>query len=92
MQTELISLGINGEYPLKVILKGETVIHNGSKIGVVSIVYATMNKEVAKSKLESYLELATDEQYYMVYSVPLDVELSELSHYPSIAITREDLD
>ena len=27
----------------------------------------------------------------MVYSVPLDTDLMELSHYPSIEITREDL-
>ena len=29
--------------------------------------------------------------YYMVYSVPLNVDLTELSHYPSIAISKDDL-
>jgi len=27
----------------------------------------------------------------MVYSVPLNVDLTELSHYPSIAISKDDL-
>ena len=31
------------------------------------------------------------EHYYMVYSVPLNVDLTELSHYPSIAISKDDL-
>lgn len=31
------------------------------------------------------------EKFYMVYSVPLNVDLTTLSHYPSIEISQEDL-
>ena len=92
MQDELIEIGLNGDSPLKVILKGETTLHNGEKIGVVSLVYATIEKEKARNRLNKFLETATPEQYYMVYSVPLDTDLTKLSHYPSIALTKEDLD
>ena len=54
------------------------------------MVFATEEKELAREKLQELLE-KSPENYYMVYSVPLDTDLTELSHYPSIEITREDL-
>lgn len=53
--------------------------------------YVTEKKELAEQKIRELAE-AHSERYYMVYSVPLDVDLTELSHYPSIAISREDLE
>lgn len=52
--------------------------------------YATLDKKLAESKIR---ELAAENpgHYYMVYSVPLDVDLTTLSHYPSIAISGDDL-
>ena len=56
----------------------------------MSVVYATTDAAVAKQKIHE-LAAANPDSYYMVYSVPLDVNLTELTHYPSIAISREDL-
>ena len=41
---------------------------------------------------EAPLKLINPNNYYMVYSVPLNVDLTELTHYPSIAITKDDLE
>ncbi|RVU55091.1 hypothetical protein [Anaerosphaera multitolerans] len=88
---DYIELGLDGEGPLKVILCGE--IHNdgSERIGVVSLVYATLDRSKAEEKIKSYIKENT-ENYYMVYSVPFDIDLSALEHYPSIAVRREDLD
>ena len=62
----------------------------GEKTGVVSVVFATEEKALARQKLQELSE-KNPENYYMVYSVPLDMDLTTLPHYPSIEITREDL-
>ena len=56
----------------------------------VSVVYATENKEIAEEKIKELSE-KYPEKFYMVYSVPLNVDLTTLSHYPSIEISQEDL-
>ena len=88
---EYIQQGLGGEAPLKVILCGNVEEAEKDKIGVVSVVYATEKKEWAEQKIRE-LTKAHPERYYMVSSVTLDVDLIELSHYPSIAISREDLE
>lgn len=87
---EYIEQGLNGEAPLKLILCGNVQSDENKKVGVVSVVYVTNDKALAEQKI---LKLAADNpnHYYMVYSVPLNVDLTELTHYPSIAITKEDL-
>lgn len=87
---EYIEIGLNGEAPLKVILCGSIESVLNENIGVVSLIYATMDKEAAKDKLYDLLE-KDKESYYMVYSIPLDTDLTKLDHYPSVAITKEDL-
>ena len=87
---EYIQLGLNGDAPLKVIMCGKIGDIENSKIGVVSVVYATMDKQLAEEKFKK-LSTTDRSSYYMVYSVPLDVDLTTLDHYPSIAITKEDL-
>ena len=57
---------------------------------VVSVVYATNDKGLAEQKMNELIA-ANPNNYYMVYSVPLNVDLTELSHYPSIAISKDDL-
>lgn len=57
---------------------------------MVSVVFATEEKALARQKLQELSE-KNPENYYMVYSVPLDMDLTTLPHYPSIEITREDL-
>ena len=61
------------------------------KVGVVSVVYASADE----TKVRQYLETLHKEKpdvFYMQYEVPMDVKLTELSHYPSIEITKEDLE
>lgn len=89
-QKDYIELGLNGEAPLKVIMRGGIAGGSDGKTGVVSLVYASMDKAAAEKKIYELTEMDQD-SYYMVYSVPLDTDLSKLEHYPSIAITKEDL-
>jgi hypothetical protein len=85
---ELIELGLDGGEPLKIILKG--YMENG--VGVVALVFASLDKAKAKAELERLTNLGNPEVYYMVYSVPFDTDLTKLDHFPSIAISKEDFD
>ena len=87
---EYIKMGLNGEAPLKLILCGNVEDKGSDKVGVVSVVYATNSKEQAEQKIQELIT-ANPDNYYMVYSVPLDTDLTALDHYPSIEIAREDL-
>ena len=87
---EYIKQGLNGEAPLKIILCGNIQCAENDKVGVVSVVYATNDKDLAEQKIHE-LTAANPNNYYMIYSVPLNVDLTKLSHYPSIAITKDDL-
>lgn len=87
---EYIRLGLDGEAPLKLILCGSVQSLGTKKTGVVSVVYATLHKDLAEKKITELSEKNPD-AYYMVYSVPLDFDLTTLGHYPSIAITQDDL-
>jgi len=71
-------------------MRGSIEDVENSKVGVVSIVFATMDKASAEQKIKE-LSHKDNQSYYMVYSVPLDSDLTTLEHYPSIAITKEDL-
>lgn len=84
-------MGLNGEGELKIILKGNVQEVENNKYGVVSVVFVTMDKSTAKERIEKLLQQADKKDYYMVYSVPLNMDLTQLEHYPSIAIAREDL-
>lgn len=87
---DYIEQGLNDEAPLKLILCGNVQGEKDEKVGVVSVVFATNDKSIAKQKICELINNNPD-NYYMVYSVPLDVDLTELTHYPSIAITKDDL-
>lgn len=89
---DYIELGLNGKEPLKLILCGSVENKENSKVGVVSVVYATTDKNLAEQKMQELLEGKGNlEKYYMVYSVPLNTDLTTLKHYPSIEITKNDL-
>ncbi len=60
------------------------------KVGVVSVVYVSTDETKVKAKLEE-LKKQYPGNFYMEYSVPLDVELTALKHYPSIEISGDDL-
>lgn len=85
-----VAQGLEGKAPLKLILCGEVQGEGEEKVGVVSVVFATEDREKAERRLRE-LVAANPEHYYMVYSVPLDVDLRSLPHYPSLALHPEDL-
>lgn len=87
---DYIKQGLNGKAPLKLILCGNIHGAENDKVGIVSVVYATNDKDLAEQQLHK-LTIANPDNYYMVYSVPLDIDLTTFSHYPSIAITKSDL-
>ena len=91
---KLVQVGLNGKDSLKMILSGyveESGNENSEeKIGVVSVMFVSENKELISKKMEEF-EVKYPERYFMVYSVPLDTELEELDHYPSIALSASDL-
>lgn len=87
---DYIKQGLNGEAPLKLILCGNIQDVDSEKVGVVSVVYATNDKYLAEQRVHE-LTAGNPNNYYMVYSVPLNVDLTALSHYPSIAISKGDL-
>ena len=89
-QDEYIQIGIDGIGSLKIILQASIESAEGSKVGVVSVVFATMDKENARKRIQALID-SNPNNYYMVYSVPLDTDLSLLAHYPSIVVTKVDL-
>lgn len=58
---------------------------------VVEVLFASSNNEKVKAKYE---ELVTQypENYLAIYDLPLDTDLSNLSHYPSVAIGKEEFE
>ena len=59
-------------------------------VGVVSVVYVSENHENVISKLEE-LQTTNPDIFYMEYETPMDTDLTTLEHYPSIEISKEDL-
>ena len=73
-------------------MRGSVIENNGEKTGVISVVFVTTDKENARKKINDLLALNQGQaDYYMIYSVPLDVDLAQLDHFPSIAIMKSDL-
>ena len=75
---------------LNLICKGNIENMKNEKVGVVSVVYVSYDANLSKQKLQEYIQKDT-ESIYMLYCVPLDTDLTTLEHYPSIAITKDDL-
>lgn len=84
-----MALDDNGE--LKVILKGEISHKADQKIGIVSIVFITRDVNQAKITLDKLNKTKNTDDYYMLYSCPMDTDLTKLAHYPSLEINKEDL-
>lgn len=87
----LVEIGLHGG-PLKLILRGALEEVEGSRAGVVTVVYATMDRAAAERRLSELTAAAQPGQSYMVYGVPLDTDLTTLEYYPSVAVTRRDLE
>jgi hypothetical protein len=92
-EQDYIELGLKDDGNLKLILKGSVEYSSRefeAKVGVVSVVYATYNCQKARQRFAELTAAAKDD-YYMVYSCPLDTDLLTLEHYPSIQIGKDDL-
>ena len=68
----------------------ESRINPSEKIGVVSVVFVSTEEDKIKIKLKE-LQDKNPENFYMEYVTPLNVDLTNLEHYPSIAISKDDL-
>lgn len=76
---------------LKVVLRGGIREEGSKKVGVVSVVFITQDRNLAQEKMQEMI-VANPDQCYMMYSVPMDMDLTNLMQYPSMAITKEDLE
>lgn len=76
---------------LKVVLRGGIREEGSKKVGVVSVVFITQDRNLAQEKMQEMI-VANSDQCYMMYSVPMDMDLTNLMQYPSMAITKEDLE
>ena len=56
---------------------------------VVEVLYASSDHEKVKAKYQE-LKIQYPNQYLAIYDLPLDTDLSSLSHYPSVAISKEE--
>ena len=58
---------------------------------VVEVLYASSDHEKAKAKYEE-LVARYPENYLAIYDLPLDTDLNELPHYPSVFIGKEEFE
>lgn len=58
---------------------------------VVEVLYASSDHEKVKAKYEELVALYP-ENYLAIYDLPLDTDLNELLHYPSVFIGKEDFE
>lgn len=85
---DYVNMALVDNKGIKLILKGEILGENDKKIGVVSVVFITKNSHTAELKLNELNKNKNTDDYYMLYSCPIDIDLTELSHYPSIEIKQ----
>ena len=58
---------------------------------VVEVLYASSDHEKVKAKYEELIA-QYPENYLAIYDLPLDTNLNELPHYPSVFIGREEFE
>ena len=58
---------------------------------VVEVLYASSDHEKVKAKYEELVALYP-ENYLAIYDLPLDTDLNEFSHYPSVFIGKEEFE
>ena len=58
---------------------------------VVEVLYASSNHEKVKAKYEE-LVAQYPKNYLAIYDLPLYTDLSNLPHYPSVAIGKEEFE
>lgn len=73
---------------LKIIV--HAFVENG-QTGVVEVVYAS-HDENKVNEVYTSLTQAHPEDYLAIYDLPLDTDLTNLPHYPSVAIGKEEFE
>ena len=58
---------------------------------VVEVLFASSNYAKVKAKYEE-LVVQYPENYLAIYDLPLDTDLNELPHYPSVFIGQEEFE
>ena len=58
---------------------------------VVEVVYASSDHEKVKAKYDELIAQYS-ENYLAIYDLPLDTNLNELPHYPSVFIGKEEFE
>lgn len=81
----------NKRHSLKVVICGGIRKEGEEKVGVVSLVYITHDRNSAQEKMQEMI-VNNPDNCYMVYDVPLDMDLTTLAQYPSMAICKSDLE
>ena len=58
---------------------------------VVEVLYASADQDKIQAKYEELIA-QYPENYLAIYSLPLDMDLNTLDHYPSVWIGKEDFE
>lgn len=64
-------------------------VEEGKETAVVEVLFASDDHEKVKAKYHE-LKIQYPDNYLAIYDLPLDTDLSSLSHYPSVAISKEE--
>ncbi|MFS9042731.1 phosphoribosylaminoimidazole carboxylase [Streptococcus cristatus] len=64
-------------------------VEEGKKTAVVEVLFASADHEKVKAKYQE-LKIQYPDNYLAIYDLPLDIDLSSLLHYPSVAISKEE--
>lgn len=59
--------------------------------GIFEVLYASEDDSLIAEKMAEYKE-EFGQDYLAVYDLPLDTDLNQLSHYPSVAIGKEEFE
>ena len=66
-------------------------VEEGKETAVVEVLYASSDHEKVKAKYEELIA-QYPENYLAIYDLPLETNLNELLHYPSVFIGKEEFE
>lgn len=66
-------------------------VEEGKETAVVEVLYASSDHEKVKAKYEELIA-QYPENYLAIYDLPLETNLNELPHYPSVFIGKEEFE
>ena len=74
---------------LKIIL--HAFVEANKETAVVEVAFASQDKDMISAKMTE-LEKQFPQDYLAVYDLTLDTDLTQLPHYPSVAIGKEEFE